>query len=210
MKDNILYYKNEVKIKEVENFLNYSKDLIQNALDSFKKLDIQISLEELKGLFNEYRQTDIKKVTNLVKEKLVIGKENVGGLSIDAESLKQLIKTPNLTALMKDLDKFKLPLKPRLYHALNEIYWNAYEIDKKGKVKILPIGFNYLTNGFIHVASTSDQINRVIEVQKICEILQAYFIKDEIKAHLLCDPRFVMFENGKFYPGKNYINTGCL
>jgi hypothetical protein len=210
--ENVIYYQNIVKLKEVDQFISNTEKRIQGAIDQFKKVGVDISINELQSLFfGEHDQTDIKTVSNFIRTKLVSGKESaIQGLTIDTESLRQLVKIPDLMELMAMLKEFEKAISPRLYHIGSQIYWEFLELDKKNKVKFSKAGKDYINSGLIHIATTPEQRQRVIEVQRICDILQEYFIKDEIKEHLLCDSRFVLFSDNKFYPGKKYIETGRL
>jgi hypothetical protein len=213
MKNNepVLYSQNLSRINDVKINLSYCQKLIQNAVTEFNKI-APVTVRELEGLFNNLRVTQIDRLEELVKNKLVEGKEgNISGLQLDTERLKELIVLPDLTGIIAALDKFSLMIESETISAPDVIYWDFYSIDKNGKVKIAADAMDILTKNYKMYAETTEQKQRLTDVLKICETLKQFSITNPgINPSEICNNNLVEFADNEFLPGPQFISTGRI
>ena len=213
MKNNepVLYSQNLSRISDVRINLEYSRELIQNAVIEFSKI-APVTVTELQGLFNNLRVTQLDRLEDLIKCKLVEGKEgSVSGLQLDTARLKELIVLPDLTGIIAALDKFSLLIESETISAPDVIYWVFYSQDKNGKVKIAADAMEVLTKSFKAFAETPEQKQRLTDVLKICETLKQFSITNPgINPNEICNPKLIEYGNGQFLHNPYFIVKGQI
>jgi len=207
----ILYSQNLSRINDVKINLSYCQKLIQNAVIEFSKI-APVTVSEIQGLFNDLRVTQIDRLEELIKNKLVEGKEgNISGLQLDKERLKELIVLPDLTGIIAALDKFSLLIESETITAPDVIYWTYYSIDKNNKVKIAADALEVLTKSFRAYAETPEEKQRLADVLKLCDALTDFKATNPgIDPGSICNNKLIEFGNGQFLPNPYFIVKGLI
>jgi len=207
----ILYSQNLPRINDVKINLTYSQKLIQNAVTEFSKI-APVTVSEIQGLFNNLRVTQIDRLEELVKNRLVEGKEgNIIGLQLDKERLKELIVLPDLTGIIEALDKFSLGIESETITAPDVIYWTYYSIDKNNKVKIAADAMEILTKSFKAYAETKEEKQRLADVLKLCDALTDFKTTNpEVDPGSICNNLLIEWGNNSFLPNPRFIVKGQI
>jgi hypothetical protein len=209
----ILYSQNLSRISDVRKNLSYCQKLIEATITEFLKLEVHITLIELKSLFGAYRVADIATITEFIKGKMVEGKEgSIKGLQIDTEALKNLVIVPDISALMASLSEFEKAIDSETVFAPDVIYWDFYKIDKTGKVTIAADAMEILTKSFRAYAETKEEKQRLSDALNICETLKQFCISNPgINPGEICNPKLVEFgNNNEFLPSPQFVNSGRI
>lgn len=209
--EKVLYATNVNRIQDVELNLNYCQKLIQSAIDEFNKI-APITINQLEGLFDQYHRVDLDKLDEFLRSELVKGKAGIiQGLEIDTEKLKELIILPDATDLIKILSEFANTVESKTITAPDTIYWQFYSIDKNNKVKISSDALDILTQSFKFYASTPEEIQRLNNVTKLREAVNAFCASNpEINKEEVVNHNLLAVMNDDFIINPTFIEMGRI
>lgn len=204
-----MFFCNRPAIEQVEKNVEYGREHLQNVLDQYLKVieGETLTISELQSFFGASRinyQVTLKEAieTNIRSKKgAKMRKANPDLMFSDDQ-----IKMPDLTELFEAAGKI-------IYSPLvnwNEIfYWNAYQVIDN-KITVINEAVEQAKNHFRAYAQTSEEIEKLRKVRKICLMLNELLIHNLSSPDKLNLPGVAYFDgiSGRFEPSEQFVKFG--
>jgi len=175
----ILIEENKQAISELDENLNYAKEVLTEVLKEWNLLTGKyLTIEQLSKFFNTGHNTFLTPKYELIQDQLlnilVEDKSELvrkSGLEISDWKLKEIINVPDQKALHKQLER--LIYAPNV-NAREMVYWSAYSV-KQLEISIIPEVHEQLKNQFRSWATTPLQKARLEQAKKLCDLLNSIY-----------------------------------
>lgn len=193
-------------VRDIERNIEKTAALIREVIPVWQFLSDQPLTIELLQEFTAGGQVATEKIELMLKRELA-AKANLTSPYFDQGKVLDLMKTPDMGALMDLLDQFSRIMGPGFRFT---VYWNCFAIDGD-QVKILPDQVEQIKDSFRSYADTPEEADRLTLARGIIDGMDRLRAKfPDIPAARFVIIGLVTEQEGQLMPSEVFVKHGTF